>query len=147
MSHTNRYTAYSDYKHSGFEWLGGIPASWIVAPLKYVTLAKSDAIKTGPFGSQLLSSEMQGHEVKVYNQRNVIDRDLVKGDEYISMEKYEALRSFTVFPRDILITTRGTIGRCVIVPENAELGILHPCLMRIQPHSKKILTEYLILLP
>ena len=133
-------------KPSGIEWLGDIPSHWVVMPLKYITKQVPDAIKTGPFGSQLLSSEMESGEVKVYNQRNVIDGDLAQGENYISQEKYEELRAFTVYPGDILITTRGTIGRCAIVPDDAELGILHPCLMRIQPDPTKVLARYLILL-
>jgi type I restriction enzyme S subunit len=89
---------------------------------------------------------MMADEIKVYNQRNVIDRDLAQGDEYITLEKYKELLSFAVLPGDILVTTRGTIGRCTIVPEGAEQGILHPCLMRIQADPQRLLAEYLSLL-
>lgn len=137
---------YPAYKDSGIAWLGEVPSHWEMMPLKYATKQVPDAIKTGPFGSQLLSSEMESGEIKVYNQRNVIDGDLAQGENYITQEKYEELRAFSVYPGDILVTTRGTIGHCVIVPDDAELGILHPCLMRIQPDLDKVLTEYLILL-
>lgn len=133
-------------RDSGVEWLGEIPAHWAIVPLKRATRYGADTIKTGPFGSQLLSSEMMDGKIKVYNQRSVIDRNLDQGENYISEEKYEELRAFTVFPGDVLVTTRGTIGRCVIVPEGAELGILHPCLMRIQSHPEKLLATFLVLL-
>jgi type I restriction enzyme, S subunit len=42
-----------------------------------------------------------------------------------------------------LITTRGTIGRAAILPENAERGILHPCLLRLQPDNSQIDTHFL----
>jgi type I restriction enzyme, S subunit len=131
---------------SGVPWLGEVPSHWEVMALKYAVMNRSGAIKTGPFGSQLLSSEMLEGEVKVYNQRSVIDRDFKAGENYITKEKYQELLSFTTYPGDVLLTTRGTIGRCAILPEDAELGILHPCLMRIQPHPKKLLAEYLSLL-
>ena len=130
-------------KDSGMAWLGTIPAHWQIIPLKFAVRQRPGAIKTGPFGSQLLSSEMTDGEIKVYNQRNVIDQDFESGDNYINKVKYEELKAFTVFPGDILLTTRGTIGRCAILPENAETGILHPCLMRIQPDSKLLLAKYL----
>ncbi|MBN1992413.1 MAG: restriction endonuclease subunit S [Anaerolineae bacterium] len=133
-------------KDSGVEWLGEIPEHWQLVKIKFIANPRGDAIKTGPFGSQLLSSEMMSGEIKVYNQRNVIDRDLTQGENYISKEKYADLRAFTVYPGDILITTRGTIGRCVIVPDDAELGILHPCLMRIQPNPQKLFSRFLVLL-
>jgi type I restriction enzyme S subunit len=133
-------------KDSGVAWLGQVPEHWEVLPLKHAVENRPGAIKTGPFGSQLLSSEMLEGEIKVYNQRNVIDRDFVSGENYICKEKYKDLFSFTTYPGDVLLTTRGTIGRCAILPQNAEPGILHPCLMRIQPHRRKLLAEYLVLL-
>lgn len=127
-----RYGAYPAYKASGVAWLGEIPAHWRAVPIKRHLLSRAGAIKTGPFGSQLLSSEMNDTEVKVYNQRTVLDSDFEQGDNYISEEKFRELSAFQVFPGDFLVTTRGTIGRCAIVPESSERGILHPCLMRLQ---------------
>src|SRR4030042_1761451 len=115
-------------KDSGVEWLGEIPAHWNLIPVKYCAAKKANAIKTGPFGSQLLSSEMMSGEVKVYNQRSVLDFDFISGDNYITQDKFKDLISFMVEPGDILLTTRGTIGRCAIVPKDAEKGIIHPCL-------------------
>ena len=133
-------------KDSGVEWLGEIPAHWQCVPLRRSVLSRAGAIKTGPFGSQLLASEMQGGDVKVYNQRNVIDRDFANGENFVSREKFKELSAFAVCKGDVLVTTRGTIGRCAIVPEDAEEGILHPCLMRIQPDPKQLLRSYLALL-
>ena len=73
-------------------------------------VAKKGSIKTGPFGSQLTIKDMEGTDIKVINQRNVIDNDFDFGDNFINHEKYIELRAFTIFPGDILITTRGTIG-------------------------------------
>jgi len=133
-------------KDSGIEWLGEIPAHWEVKRLKFAVVQRPGAIKTGPFGSQLLASEMVEGEVKVYNQQNVIERDLSHGENYITRAKFGELRAFEVFSGDILLTTRGTIGRCVILPEGFEPGILHPCLMRVQPDLKKLAPEFLAFL-
>jgi len=133
-------------KDSGIEWLGKIPEHWKLIPLKRLLTQNSDAIKTGPFGSQLLSSEMLSGEVKVYNQRNIIDKDFDGGENYITVEKYAELKAFAVMHGDILVTTRGTIGRCALFPDDAEEGILHPCLMRIQADQCKLLREYLAML-
>lgn len=133
-------------KSSGIEWLGEIPEHWKIVPLKFAILPRGDAIKTGPFGSQLLSSEMVAGSVKVYNQRNVLDRDFLSGENYITEDKYQELIAFTIFPGDILVTTRGTIGRCALFPANAQPGILHPCLMRIQANPQVVLPDYLPML-
>ena len=129
-------------KDSGVEWLGEIPAHWEVKQLNHLLKARKGAIKTGPFGSQLQSSEMQAGEIKVYNQRSV-DRDFSSGDNYVSLEKFAELSAFEVYPGDLLITTRGSIGRCSILPKEAERGVLHPCLMRVQPDERWILTRFL----
>ena len=133
-------------KDSGIEWLGEIPAHWEVVSLKRCVLPRPGAIKTGPFGSQLLASEMRGGDVKVYNQRNVIDKNFVAGENFVSREKLKELSAFAVSEGDVLVTTRGTIGRCAIVPEGAEEGILHPCLMRVQPDPDQLFRDYLAVL-
>ena len=130
-------------KDTGIEWLGEMPAHWEVVPLKHITVPGRDAVRTGPFGSQLLASEMVGGTIKVYNQRSVLDKNFCRGENYVSREKYAELSAFGVSPGDLLVTTRGTIGRCAIVPEEAELGILHPCLMRVRPEPAKMRAEYL----
>ncbi len=134
---------YKKYKDSGVEWLGEVPDHWRVGAIKYFVLPKNGAIKTGPFGSHLTSTDMQSGTIKVYNQRNVIDSDFTNGDNFISEKKFAELASFEVFPGDLLITTRGTIGKTAILPDNAERGILHPCLLRLQPDNSQIDTRFL----
>jgi len=130
-------------KSSGVEWLGDVPSHWEVKRLKDMLMPKKGAIKTGPFGSQLLSSEMLEGEIKVYNQRNVIDNDFASGENYIAREKFIEMKEFQTYPGDFLITTRGTIGKCAILPLHAETGILHPCLMRLQINKNKIHDRFL----
>ena len=133
-------------KVSGVEWLGEIPAHWEAKRLKHLLRPQKGAIKTGPFGSQLQSADMQAGEIKVYNQRSVLDRDFATGENYVSLEKFQELHAFETFPGDLLITTRGSIGRCAILPEDAERGILHPCLMRIQVDQRKVSARFLEIL-
>ena len=133
-------------KPSGVEWLGDVPMHWEVGALKRFVAKWRGSIKAGPFGSQLTASEMTETDFKVYTQRNVIDRDLKKGSDYISSKKFSTLRAFKVVPGDVLITSRGTIGRTVLVPEGCERGILHPCLLRVHPDGKRLVPEFLMTL-
>jgi type I restriction enzyme S subunit len=80
--------------------------------------------------------------VKVYNQRNVLDQNFSDGDNYISIEKFAELRAFETFPGDLLITSRGSIGHCAVLPQGAEPGILHPCLIRMQLDQRTISTRF-----
>jgi len=133
-------------KDSGIEWLGEVPEHWEMKRIKDLLIPKIGAIKTGPFGSQLLSSEMEESDVKIYNQKSVISNNFEYGENYISFEKFEELRAFQTFPGDFLITTRGTIGRCAILPPNSEQGILHPCLMRLQTNKRVVADRFLEIL-
>lgn len=133
----------AEMKDSGIKWLGEIPKHWEVKKVKQLLKPEKNAIKTGPFGSDLKFEDLVEQGVKVYNQRSVLDNDWVSGEGYITDEKYKSLETCTIYPGDIVITTRGTIGKASIFPDNAELGILHPCLMRVQMNNYRILNDFL----
>ncbi|MCY4572262.1 MAG: restriction endonuclease subunit S [Gemmatimonadetes bacterium] len=137
---------YPAYKDSGVEWLGEVPEHWEVGPLKRFVARGPGAIKAGPFGSQLTSAEMAGADYKVYTQRNVIKHDLDGGDKYVSSAKFEDLRAFEVIPGDVLITSRGTIGRTALVTKGCRAGILHPCLLRVQVDPRHLGRRFLMTL-
>lgn len=82
-------------------------------------------------------------EVRVYNQRNVLDNQFDSVQYYITAQKAKELSNFTTKPNDILITSRGTIGRCAILPNNSEMGILHPCLIAMRIDTRKYDLEWL----
>jgi type I restriction enzyme S subunit len=129
---------------SGVDWLGDIPEHWEVKKVKFLLKEKKGALKTGPFGSQLKTSDLNPFgEYKVYTQRNVLDNDYSKGDDRIDNEKFNSLKEFEVFPDDILVTTRGTIGKCSIFPLNATRGVLHPCLIRIQIDRNQVEAKFI----
>ena len=70
--------------------------------------------------------------VKVYEQKNAIQKDHTLGTYYITCQYYESkMRSFTVEPGDILVSCAGTIGETYILPEQIELGIINQALMRM----------------
>jgi len=132
-----------EMKPSGVEWIGKIPAHWETIPLKHTLQIAKDSIRAGPFGSSLKSHEFQDKGIRVYNQQSVYNEDFSKSDIFISEEKFNELRSFIVQPKDVLITSRGTIGKMTIVPKNGEIGVLHPCLIRIRLNEKKLIPKYL----
>ncbi|MCB9190296.1 MAG: restriction endonuclease subunit S [Flavobacteriales bacterium] len=133
-------------KPSGVEWLGDIPKHWEVKRIKEILRPNKGAIKTGPFGSDLTYEDYVDEGFKVYNQRSVLDSDFESGEIFIDQHKFESLSSCEIFPEDILITTRGTIGRCAVFPNGASRGILHPCLMRIQVNPSECSNSYLSIL-
>jgi type I restriction enzyme S subunit len=133
-----------EMKDSGIDWLGQIPKHWEVKKLKYVLAEIKGALKPGPFGSDLKNSDLTPNgEYKVYTQRNVIDNDFEVGEDFISEDKFQLLNVFEVNENDILISTRGTIGKSVIVPKEFQKGIIHPCLIRVTINQEIIFNKFL----
>ena len=107
-----------------------VPSSWALIRLDDIGIYKK-----GPFGSSLTKSMFvpKGADtVKVYEQKNAIQKDHTLGTYYITRQYYESkMRSFTVEPGDILVSCAGTIGETYILPEHIELGIINQALMRM----------------
>lgn len=129
---------YDSYKHSGIDWIGDIPSHWKVVPIKQICRSEKYAIKTGPFGSQLKGEDLQETgDIRVYNQRNVIDNNFSEVSSFVTSEKAKDLDSFYTLPNDLLVTSRGTIGKSAILPKSVEMGILHPCLIALRIDDRK----------
>ncbi|MFT3741461.1 MAG: restriction endonuclease subunit S [Gammaproteobacteria bacterium] len=132
-------------RDSGVEWLGEVPKHWRVMPLKYIIKAKKGAVKAGPFGSHLKNSDMEGKDIKVISQKNIISKDFEIGESMISIDKYRELEVFTIERNDILVTTRGTIGKTAIYDRDT-IAILHPCVIRIQIEGSQVYPELVALI-
>ena len=136
-----------EMKESGIEWIGKIPKRCSYTPLKYLLdNSNGSAIRVGPFGSALTGQDIIDEGVWVYNQRIVLDNNFEANDTFISENKANELKNFSVMPSDILITTRGSIGKIAIVPDNAPLGILHPCVIRFRTNRNVINDDLLKIL-
>lgn len=130
-------------KESGVEWIGKVPEHWEVRRLKSICQSKKYAVKTGPFGTQLKGQDLYPEgDIRVYNQRNVIDDNFNECSFYVTHKKASDLKSFYTQPNDLLITSRGTIGKCSILPDNVPMGILHPCLIAVRIDQKICTIEW-----
>lgn len=133
-----------EMKDSGVEWIGEIPGDWGVTRLKYAyDNSNGSAVRVGPFGSALPSSDYISDGEWVYNQRTVLDENFTTNNTCVSKEKANSLSGFRVYPGDILITTRGTLGHIAVVPNGAPSGILHPCIIRFRVDLSIVMPELL----
>ena len=126
-----KYKLYPAYKESGVEWLGEVPAHWEVKQVRHVLQTGQSGLKIGPFGSMLKLEDTTDEGIRVYGQENVISNDFTRGKRFITENKFKELSIYETFPGDILITMMGTSGRCVVVPEDAEQGIIDSHLVRL----------------
>ncbi|WP_293961664.1 restriction endonuclease subunit S [uncultured Fusobacterium sp.] len=107
-----------------------LPNNWV-----WIKLGELGEYKKGPFGSSLTKSMFvpKGENtIKVYEQKNAIQKDWKLGNYYITEEYFKNnMTSFEVKEKDIIVSCAGTIGETYILPIGIEKGIINQALMRI----------------
>ena len=128
-SHYEKILATGEVKCIDDEIPFEIPNTW-----EWVRLNELALYRKGPFGSSLtkfMFVPKSDTTVKVYEQKNAIQKDFTLGEYYISQEKFRTMASFIVKPFDIIVSCAGTIGETYVLPQNAPMGIINQALMRI----------------
>ena len=122
--------------------IGTIPKHWDV--VKIPEILRRNGIKIGPFGSQLKKDFLTDSGYKVYGQENVYVKNMEIGNRYISKERFFSLKSCEILVGDFLISMMGTVGKCMIVKELNEQGIMDSHLIRLRTDKDKVYNEFLL---
>ena len=96
----------------------------------------------GPKGTILKLEEMVDEGIPVYEQRHAIHNHR-NFRRFISLEKFEELRKFSVKPNDVIISTSGTVGKTSVIEDSDEIGVIASPLLILRINSKRILPHYL----
>ena len=101
-------------RDSGVEWLGEVPAHWVVAQLKFNT----PEMQTGPFGSQLHAEDYVEDGIPLINPAHMIDGKIVPDSRVtVDLKTWERLNRHQLNIGEIIFARRGDLGRCAIVTE------------------------------
>jgi type I restriction enzyme S subunit len=118
--------------------------SWPEASIQSLAASGRGRIRSGPFGSALRHSEFVDEGIAVLGIDNAVQNRFAWGERrFITLEKYESLRRYRVFPRDVIVTIMGTTGRAAVIPDDIPEAITTKHLATISLNPKKAEAEYL----
>ena len=138
---TDRNANRPGYKKTKVGW---IPEDWHGIHLGSLCIENS-GIKTGPFGSQLHTSDYVDSGIPVIMPTNMLAGRVSKTQlSKISEEKAQQLKAQRCQTGDILFARRGELGRCVLITES-ETGFLNGTgCIRVRLQKSKVYPMFMI---
>ena len=137
------FRPYPEYKDSGVEWLGEIPAHWNSLALSRVTRSRCD----GPFGSGLKSDHYSREGVRVIRLQNIGSTGFLDGDRAFIDETYaRKLGDHGVIADDILIAGLGDeghpVGRACVAPHGIEPAMVKADCFRFRVDRRRVVPRF-----
>ena len=100
--------------------------------------ADKDDIKCGPFGTQLNKDEYMESGIAVWEIPQINAAFLTKPIHFLTEEKAEQLKAYTIIPGDIAMSRKGNVGKCALFPDDYPEGIIHSDVLRIRVDCKRV---------
>ena len=110
------------------------PKGWEKYPISELLVDKANALRTGPFGSQLKHSEFIAQGIPVLAIDNIVTNEFRWTEpRCLPCSKYEAFKRYQVLPRDVIVTIMGTTGRVAVAPDDLPecMSTKHLCVMTL----------------
>lgn len=85
----------------------------------------------GPFGGALKKDIFVKDGYAVYEQSHAIHQNFDSFRYYITAEKFNKLKRFSVCPKDIIMSCSGTMGKFAIIPKEYKKGVINQALLKL----------------
>lgn len=108
------------------------------------TCLDADDIKCGPFGTQLSKDEYQNEGIAVWEIPQINNGFTSKPTHFLTIEKAEQLKAYSIEPGDIAMSRKGNVGKCGVFPDYYEPGIIHSDVLRIRVDSKRVIPCFMM---
>ncbi|HUV95474.1 MAG TPA: restriction endonuclease subunit S [Anaerolineae bacterium] len=128
-------------KDSGVPWWGEIPANWEIMQIRYM----AESLQTGPFGSQLHSSDYSPGSIPVINPSHMQDGH-IKPDMDVAVDQatWERLARHELHAGDIVFARRGELGRCALVTQKEQGWLCGTGSLRMRPKVEMVYPPFLV---
>jgi type I restriction enzyme S subunit len=134
-----RYRRYPEYRDSGVEWLGKVPAHWEFAPL----YARYEVA----LGKMLDSKRVTGEYPGRYLRNSDVQWDMVRNDDLPEMDFAPAERErYRLRPGDLLVCEGGEVGRTAIWKGDIDECFYQKAIHRVRPRSTSEVPRFLFYL-
>jgi len=127
------------YKETAIGW---IPKAWSSQILEDLLAPVSNNLRSGPFGSALLKSELVENGIPFLGIDNIHVEEFVRVfSRFVSEKKFRDLFKYSVRPKDVVITIMGTVGRSAIIPNDMEPALSSKHLWTMTFDQDKVFPE------
>ena len=103
-----------------------------------------DDIKCGPFGTQLSKDEYTTSGIAVWEIPQINTAFLSEPTHFLTEEKAEQLKSYTIIPGDIAMSRKGNVGKCALFPNDYPDGIIHSDVLRIRVDRERLNPAFMV---
>lgn len=113
-----------------------VKESWTILPLGIACKKGGGSVQTGPFGSQLHSSDYKDEGIPIITVEHLGDNEIIhKNLPLVGKEDYRRLSKYKIITGDLVFSRVGAIDRCAYVSENENEWLFSGRLLRVRPGS------------
>lgn len=122
--------------------IGWLPNEWTHDQLENLLAPVANNLRSGPFGSALLKSELVEEGIPFLGIDNIHVENFVDNfRRFVSENKFLELIKYSVRPRDVIITIMGTVGRCAVAPSNLDRALSSKHLWAMTLNQELVIPE------